>query len=568
MITELPSSWLMTDIRSFALDIQPGFARQPNETNEGCRQLRMPSISRSGFIDYTVSKFVDASDEEKAKYRVRKGDVIFNNTNSPELVGNAAAYEDEGDCVLSNHMTRIRVDERIVFPRYLAAVLHRYWRTGQTQRRAKQWINQAAIDIGTLSRFRIPLPPLSEQQRIVDILQEAEEIRRLRSQAEAKTAELIPAIYAGMFLTSKGRSDWKETTIGEIAANHDSAIRTGPFGSDLLHSEFVDSGTPVLGIDNVVSNRFGWDQRRYITPSKLADLQRFRVYPGDVMVTIMGTVGRVAMAPPDLPESISTKHLCVITPDKSKVLPTFLWTTLLHDPTVRGQTKAVGKGAIMEGWNSTIIRNLKFPLPPLKLQQRFDELVAEALALEGSESDASQAAALTASLSAHAFTGQLTEKWRGVNQKKLATEARERDIALGTVDRNVITLSIHARLTAIARATVLREALSYQQQQVLNVIEEHFVTNSPDELRWFTAEALTKHLGESVQTLRAHLAILIARSFVIAASQEQISRKDGSSEFGTLYRLPVGGGGSDEVDFVRAQQMSAVLQRLTRVTTA
>jgi hypothetical protein len=81
----------------------------------------------------------------------------------------------------------------------LAAVLHRYWRTGQTQRRAKQWVNQAAIDVDNLKSFRIPLPPLNEQYRIMEILQEAEEIRRLRAEAESKTAELIPAIFAAIF---------------------------------------------------------------------------------------------------------------------------------------------------------------------------------------------------------------------------------------------------------------------------------------------------------------------------------------------------------------------------------
>jgi type I restriction enzyme S subunit len=195
----LPSPWPIAQMRKFCLGIQPGFARQPNDIAEGTLQLRMPSISRSGFIDFTVSKFVDATDVERSKYGVRKGDVIFNNTNSPDLVGNAAVFDHDVECVFSNHMTRIRFNKNVILPSFLAAVLHRYWVTGQTQKRSKQWVNQAAIDVDNLSSFRIPLPPLSEQQRIVDIFQEAEKIRRLRAEAEDKTAELIPAIFFETF---------------------------------------------------------------------------------------------------------------------------------------------------------------------------------------------------------------------------------------------------------------------------------------------------------------------------------------------------------------------------------
>src|SRR5207244_10135195 len=123
--------------------------------------------------------------------------------------------------------------------------------------------------------------------------------------------------------------------VTELALPEPGSIRSGPFGSDLLHSEFTDDGVPVLGIDNVVTNDFVWGKRRFITPEKYDGLRRYRVYPGDVMVTIMGTVGRVAIAPSDLPECIMTKHLCTITRDRSKVESVYLWTALLCDQDVR-----------------------------------------------------------------------------------------------------------------------------------------------------------------------------------------------------------------------------------------
>jgi len=235
----------------------------------------------------------------------------------------------------------------------------------------------------TLASQIILVPPLPEQERIVQILHAAEELWRLRAQADRRTADLIPALFHNMFGDhASGSQSWKVSTVANVAAKREGSIRTGPFGSDLHHSEFIEEGIPVLGIENVVSNEFRWTRARCITPEKYKGFTRFRVYPGDVLVTIMGTVGRVSVAPDDIPECMSTKHLCVVTVDRQMIDPTYLWGTLLFDERLRGQTRRVSSGAIMDGWNSTIIKGLPIRVPPLPLQRKFAARVQEIRALE------------------------------------------------------------------------------------------------------------------------------------------------------------------------------------------
>ena len=245
----------------------------------------------------------------------------------------------------------------------------------------------------------VPLPPLDEQRRIAAILDKADEIRTKRREALAHLDTLPRSVFDSMFGAIAA-----EETVASLATN----IRTGPFGSQLLHSEFVDRGVAVLGLDNVVGNEFRWAERRFITPTKYEQLKRYTVQPGDVLISIMGTTGRCVVVPDDIPLAINTKHICAITVDSNRVLPSFLRAAFLWHRDSRAHLLRQTKGSIMDGLNMGIIKAMPVPVPALDLQREFTAKVA---ATNNQRSAVERALAaddeLFACLQSRAFRGEL-----------------------------------------------------------------------------------------------------------------------------------------------------------------
>lgn len=157
--------------------------------------------------------------------------------------------------------------------------------------------------------------------------------------------------------------------VGELALNVSGAFKIGPFGSSLKKTELVKSGIPVAGIENVLRNKFVKGFRRFITPRKFEELSDYEILPDDVLVTTMGTIGRAASAPPDIGRVIFDSHLFRMRVNTNRVFPPYLCYALNSD-LVASQLARMARGAIMEGLNTTILRECSIPLPNMSEQQR------------------------------------------------------------------------------------------------------------------------------------------------------------------------------------------------------
>lgn len=163
---------------------------------------------------------------------------------------------------------------------------------------------------------------------------------------------------------------WSAPEVQSLLAEVTTPMRSGPFGSALLKHELVESGIPLLGIDNIHVEHFEASFSRFVTPRKFLELSRYRALPGDVVITIMGTVGRCCIIPDGHGDLLSSKHLWTMTFDQSKVIPELVCWQLNFAPWVLSWFRQQSQGGIMDAIQSSTLKRLRLPRPTLPEQER------------------------------------------------------------------------------------------------------------------------------------------------------------------------------------------------------
>ncbi|HCF4145010.1 restriction endonuclease subunit S [Pseudomonas aeruginosa] len=469
----LPGSWVQTTVRAVVEDIQPGFAQRPGEEDEGTTpQIRTHNVTPGGKISLEGIKHITASEKELARYSLAVGDVVFNNTNSEEWVGKTAVFDQKGEYVFSNHMTRLRVRRELICPEYLASYLQLLWSMGYTKTRAKRWVSQAGIESDTLSSFKIPLPPLPEQQRIVDVLRQAEMVAKLRREFDELLVRTKRQLFVEMFgdPNPKSNTRWPVVKLGKFVT-----VATG--------------GTPSREQADSYGTAHAWvkstdlkDGLIVTTEERLSELgiqrSNAKPYPKQTIMLAMYGQGQTRGRTGKLLIDAACNQACAALLPSDELLPDYLWIWLqLSYEAVR----ALGRGGQQENLNLEIVRGIQLPKPPIPLQQEFARRLACLLDLfKQSQAANEQFSTLLEELQIEALTGDSTASWRELHSDEIAEAAHTRDTLLrerGT--KIVLTGTDSISFTAQTDLTVrparhwLLGELSEFQRQVLAAFTEY-----------------------------------------------------------------------------------------------
>ena len=194
--------WEAVRLGSLLTHIQYGVSIKASTEPIGVAVIRMGNI-KDGRVDLTDLKYVGLPSRERMKYLLRKGDILINRTNSPDLVGKSGLFEADGEFVFASYLIRLRVDQDKATPAFVNAYINSRPGRNYVASRRRRAIAQANINAKEIGGMPIPLPPLSEQRRIVAYLDgvqaRVETLRRLQEETEAEIAALSGAVLAKAF---------------------------------------------------------------------------------------------------------------------------------------------------------------------------------------------------------------------------------------------------------------------------------------------------------------------------------------------------------------------------------
>ena len=293
--------------------------------------------------------------------------------------------------------------------------LYHLTRTAQFRLRGEGMMSGSAgqrrVPTEFFSQYAVRMPPLEEQRRIAEILDTIDEAIQATERVIAKL--IVARVGLLHELLTPGMSmppppGWKSLPIEELLGRCNPAMRSGPFGSTLLASELVGEGIPLLGIDNVQRERFVADYHRFVPPAKAHELRRYRVFPRDLMITIMGTVGRCCVVPDSVDEALSSKHVWTLTLDPARYLPELACLQVNYSPWALAHFGRDEQGGIMPAIRSETLRSLRLPTPPMAEQQRiWAALHAAACRMEAQAANVSKLRELRAGLAADLLSGRV-----------------------------------------------------------------------------------------------------------------------------------------------------------------
>lgn len=167
----------------------------------------------------------------------------------------------------------------------------------------------------------------------------------------------------------KGFTDaWEQWKVTNLLKNSSSAMKIGPFGSALKKEFFVQEGVKVYAQENAFTGDFSIGNY-YITEEKYRELQSCELYPGDLVISMMGTIGACAIFPETAKKGIMNSHLLRLQ-FGDKVLPKYIMFLLRDSDLIRAQIDRLSVGSIMSGLSSSIVKKLVFPVPRIEEQKK------------------------------------------------------------------------------------------------------------------------------------------------------------------------------------------------------
>ena len=291
----LPEGWSSTRVGDIADSLTYGYTASAAAGSHGPRFLRITDI-QNGKVDWNSVPTCTIEERDIRKYGLTPGDIVFARTGA--TTGKSFLIKSCPLAVFASYLIRLRL-----LPGINPVVLEYFFQTPE------YWsfisdnvagIAQPNCNATKLSELQVPMPPSGEQQRLVEAVETAlskvdaarDHLSRVPAILKRFRQAVLSAACSGRLTEDAGLANsWTETKLGDLALE----IRTGPFGSALHKSDYVQGGIPVINPTNIVDGKIVPNEHVSLSKATFRRLEEYALRQGDIIIARRGEMGRCAV---------------------------------------------------------------------------------------------------------------------------------------------------------------------------------------------------------------------------------------------------------------------------------
>ncbi len=192
-----PKGWEVVTIGDIVTEVRYGTSKPAVEGGK-YPYLRMNNLTADGHLDLNDLKYIDIPDDEIEKCVVRKGDVLFNRTNSIELVGKTVVFDLQEDMIIAGYIIRVRLNKRLL-PEILSQYMNLEALKDILRSMAKGAVNQANINAQELQSIKVYIPDMELQKQFIEMKNQVDKSKVAVQKALDETQILFDSLMQKYF---------------------------------------------------------------------------------------------------------------------------------------------------------------------------------------------------------------------------------------------------------------------------------------------------------------------------------------------------------------------------------
>jgi type I restriction enzyme S subunit len=241
---------------------------------------------------------------------------------------------------------------------------------------------QGNLNTNIVSDVLCMLPPLPEQQKIAAILTSVDEVIEKTQAQIDKLKDLKTAMMQELLTKGIGHVEFKDSPVGRIPVGWEvehigdlaEQVKPGPFGSSLTKAMYVEHGYKVYGQEQIIAGDLNVGHY-YVDKEKYDSLGVFKIQAGEILISLVGTFGKVVVVPEQFEKGIINPRLLKLRFNQNSISPDFIAYQLRSD-FVLSQLNQLQQGGTMGVLSATTIKPVKLIIPPLNVQLKISAMIS------------------------------------------------------------------------------------------------------------------------------------------------------------------------------------------------